>query len=223
MAGIELLLAQEVTREAVSTRLSGESYPPSEMARRIRLSVFGAILFVLGVCGVAGARGVPSIVPVAQGRLLALPAKVEIALRHDHRNPHVYLIATRGGRNFYRIGDSGRCYGAAPAANLDHLVRFRDPAAALGGYECAGKTTVRLTVVDRSTWGKTPSDPAMHLRGLVGIASNSVRSIQLLAPNGTVLATVPVKNNIYLASRVPPDVSGLRAVSARGVVLWQKY
>ena len=150
-----------------------------------------------------------------------MPPILEVALRRDRRSPDIYLIASRDGRNFYRVGDSGRCYGAAPAANLTHLQRFRDPAAALGGYGCYGKAT-HLTVVDRSTWGVSTTNPKMHLRGLAGIAADPVRGIELLSPDGAVVATVPVKSNVYLTRLVPRDVTGLRAVNARGNVLWQE-
>lgn len=160
-------------------------------------------------------------VPIAKGKLLKLPAVVAAALRRDHRSPDIYLIASRDGRNFYRVGDSGRCYGVAPAANLMHVSRFRDPAAALGGYGCFGTATPR-TVIDRSTWGTSTANPAMHLRGLVGLASNAVHAIELVSPSGAVVGTVPVISNVFLTHRVPSDVTELRAVSARGTVIWQE-
>jgi hypothetical protein len=191
------------------------------MTRRVGLFALATVVTLSAPSFATGGGGRPPIVPVAAGKLLALPAIVEAALRHDHRSPHIYLIASRNGRNFYRVGDSGRCYGAAPAANLQHLARFRDPAAALGGYECYGNAA-HLTVVDRSTWGATMANPTMHLRGLAGIASNAVRAIELLSPSRAVVGTVPVKSNVFLTREVPNDVTGLRAVSARGAVLWQE-
>ena len=190
------------------------------MPRRVGLFLLAVPLTLNAVPLDAGASGRPPIAPVAEGKLLALPPILEAALRRDHRSPDIYLIASRDGRNFYRVGDSGRCYGAAPAANLTHLQRFRDPAAALGGYQCYGKAT-HLTVVDRSTWGVSRTNQTIHLRGLTGIASNPVRAIELLTPDGAVVATVPVRSNVYLTHLVPGDVTGVRAVNARGNVLWQ--
>jgi hypothetical protein len=159
---------------------------------------------------------------VAVGRLLKLPAVVEQALIHDNRSPHIYLIATHNGRNYYRVGDSGRCYGAAPASNLVHPPTFpRDPAGALGGFGC-NEQSKAIEVWDLSTWGPSAANPAFHLRGLLGIASKAVRSIALLSATGTVEASVPVVHNLYWDGNLPTGIVEVQALGASGKVLWDR-
>jgi hypothetical protein len=145
---------------------------------------------------------------------MVLPKELTRALHRRHRSTHVYLIARRGGWNLYRFGGSGRCYGGAHAANLEHVNDYRDPVQALGGMLCIGAPAA---VVDLSVWGARR--PPMHALRILGVASRAVRAIDLINSHGKVVDSLPAAHNSYFKAALRGDIVGLRVIGKSGQIL----
>jgi hypothetical protein len=133
----------------------------------------------------------------------------------NHRSPHIYRLATIRRLTFFRFGDSGRCYGATRDFRLSDVTAASVPAI-FGGVGC-WKTPSR--VLDFSIVGASRKHPAMHIERLTGIAADDIRAIQVLSTSGRVLASVPVRNNVYALWSVPTGAVRLRPVTRTGKLL----
>ena len=132
-----------------------------------------------------------------------------------HRSPHVYHLATVGRLTFFRFGDSGLCYGAKRDFSLAQVTPSSVPWV-FGGYGCWRTLS---PVMDFSIVGASRRQPTMHIEQLKGIASDNIASIQLLSSSGRVVATVPVRHNVYAMLSPPRGAVSLQALTAAGKVL----
>lgn len=157
-------------------------------------------------CASAGAAASPTV--SNQGALLPLGPRVHAALVRRHRSPHIYRLATIRRLTFFRFGDSGRCYGATRDFRLANVTPATVPDV-FGGVACWGRPGV---LMDFSIVGASRAQPAMHLERVTGIAADSIRAVELLSADGSVLATVPVERNVYALWSVPHGTVRLRPV-----------
>jgi hypothetical protein len=143
-------------------------------------------------------------------------------LRLHHRSPRIYLLASRDGQNFYRLGTNGRCYGTGRADHLswnppDNAMRI------LGIIECRGKKSTGLElgapVLDLSVYGQTRGQKLMTVYTLAGIASSAVAAVELVSADGISVQRIPVRDNVYTARPLPHGVVAIAPENAGGVWL----
>lgn len=158
------------------------------------------------------------------GKQLPLtPAAIHV-LRLHHRSPHIYLLASRDGQNFYRLGTSGRCYGTGRSDHLswnppDNVLRI------LGVIECGGSSQRRPSleigapVLDLSLYGQTRGQKLMTVYTLAGIASSTIVAVDLVNADGISVQSVPVRNGAYADRPLPHGVVAIAPKNSSGVWL----
>jgi hypothetical protein len=156
------------------------------------------------------------------GKQLPLTRAAIHVLRLHRRSPHIYLLASRGGQNFYRLGTSGRCYGTGRS---DHL-SWNPPSNVLrilGIIECGGNPGSALElngpVLDLSVYGRTKGQKLMTVYTLAGIASSEVAAVELVSADGVSLQRVPVRDSVYADRPLPLGVVAIAPENAAGVWL----
>jgi len=156
------------------------------------------------------------------GKPLPLTAAAIHELRLHHRSPHIYLLASRDGQNFYRLGTSGRCYGTGRSDHLswnppENVMRI------LGIIECGGQKHASLElgapVLDLSTYGQTRGQKLMTVYTLAGIASSSIVAVELVDADGISVQRVPVHSSVYADRPLPHGVVAIAPENASGVWL----
>lgn len=156
------------------------------------------------------------------GKQLPLTQAAIHVLRLHHRSPHIYLLASRDGQNFYRLGTSGRCYGTGRASHLswnppERVMRI------LGIIECGGKKRTGLElgapVLDLSVYSQTRGQKLMTVYTLAGIASSAVVAIELVSADGVSIQRIPVRDNVYADRPLPYGVVAIAPENAAGVWL----
>ena len=156
------------------------------------------------------------------GKQLPLTHAAIHVLRLHHRSPRIYLLASRDGQNFYRLGTSGRCYGTGRADHLswnppDNVMRI------LGIIECRGKRSTGLElgapVLDLSVYGQNRGQKLMTVYTLAGIASSAVVAIELVSADGVSIKRIPVQGNVYADRPLPHGVVAIAPENAAGVWL----
>jgi hypothetical protein len=156
------------------------------------------------------------------GKRLPLTHAAIHVLRLHHRSPRIYLLASRDGQNFYRLGTSGRCYGTGRADHLswnppDNVMRI------LGIIECRGKRSTGLElgapVLDLSVYGQNRGQKLMTVYTLAGIASSAVVAIELVSADGVSIKRIPVQGNVYADRPLPHGVVAIAPENAAGVWL----
>jgi hypothetical protein len=156
------------------------------------------------------------------GKQLPLTQAAIHVLRLHHRSPHIYLLASRAGRNLYRLGTSGRCYGTGRADHLswtppDNVMRI------LGIVECGGKKRTGLElgapVLDLSVYRQNRGQKLMTVYTLAGIASSAVVAVELVNANGVSIRRVPVHDSVYADRPLPHGVVAIAPENAAGVWL----
>ena len=122
---------------------------------------------------------------------------------HAFRVQSGRLLAVRDGRAFYELDTAdGRCFGVGSAASIG------DP----GGEACprepfpsASRPTLDFSVYE----GHTPSRDDLTLYRIEGFAADGVAAVGILNRAGQVALRVPVSDNVYVLSHVPPGLSGV--------------
>ena len=156
------------------------------------------------------------------GKQLPLTHAAIHVLRLHHRSPRIYLLASRDGQNFYRLGTSGRCYGTGRADHLswnppDNVMRI------LGIIECRGKRSTGLElgapVLDLSVYGQNRGQKLMTVYTLAGIASSAVVAVELVSADGVSIQRIPVQGNVYADRPLPHGVVAIAPENAAGVWL----
>jgi hypothetical protein len=156
------------------------------------------------------------------GKQLPLTRAAIHVLRLHHRSPRIYLLASRYGQNFYRLGTSGRCYGTGRADHLrwnppDNVMRI------LGIIECGAKKRTGLElgapVLDLSVYGQNRGQKLMTVYTLAGIASSAVVAVELVSADGVSIQRIPVRDNVYADRPLPHGVVALAPENAAGVWL----
>jgi hypothetical protein len=174
---------------------------------------------------------------IAQSKIESPPASYHLAspgtqlplthaaihvLRLHHRSPRIYLLASRDGQNFYRLGTSGRCYGTGRADHLswnppDNVMHI------LGVIECGGKKSTGLElgapVLDLSVYGQNKGQKLMTVYTLAGIASSTVVAVALVSADGVSIQRIPVRDNVYADRPLPHGVVAIAPENAAGVWL----
>lgn len=127
----------------------------------------------------------------------------------------VSLLATTGGRSFYRLElDSGRaCFGTG----------------ATGTSWPFGRITCRIAepyfpsaempILDLSVIGMDRGDAEPHFTRVQGLAADGVTTIRILGSGGTVLKSVPVHGNVYSELSPPAGSADLAGVDSDGTVV----
>jgi hypothetical protein len=169
------------------------------------------LMFVV-LCGVGASTAVAVAVRGAHGSSRAglfrlSNAGVRITpsrgVRHAFRAESVRLLAVRDGRAFYELDTAdGRCFGVGSASDLG------DP----GGEVCprgdpfpsASRPTLDFSVYE----GQTPDRDSMTLFRIEGFAADGVGAVGVTNQAGRVAWRVPVSNNVYVLSHVPPGLTG---------------
>ena len=153
------------------------------------------------------------------GKKLALTRAAIHQLRLHHRSPDIYLLANRDGQSLYRLGTSGRCFGAGKSANLS----WKPPARVMhlvGVIACSRAGFSPISPIrDLSIWGQTRGQKVMSVYRLSGIASNEVIALDLVDPNGAVVERVPVIGSVYDTRPAPASIVSIVPVNAGGVWL----
>ena len=110
------------------------------------------------------------------------------------------LIATRDGQAFYRYDN---CYAVGPA----------DRIGTLGGEACIASAAFPSSghpLLDMSVYESTSRDrnADMTLFRIEGFAADGVSAIGVLNRAGKVGLRVPVTENVYVLSHLPPGLTG---------------
>ena len=181
------------------------------------------LLIVVVACGVATAIGVALAVRGAHGSSRADLFRFSTRGRritpsqgasHAFRVQSGRLLAIRDGRAFYRLDTAdGRCFGVGSAASLG------DP----GGEVCPRDpfpSAVR-PVLDFSVYeGSAASRDGLTIYRIEGFAADGVAAVGILNRPGHVALRVPVSDNVYVLSHVPPGLRGwIVALDAGGAVI----
>jgi hypothetical protein len=156
------------------------------------------------------------------GKQLPLTHAAIHVLRLHHRSSRIYLLASRDGQNFYRLGTSGRCYGTGRADHLswnppDNVMRI------LGIVECGGKKRTGLElgapVLDLSVYGQNRGEKLMTVYTRAGIASSAIVAVELVSADGVSIQRIPVRDNVYADRPLPHGVVAIAPENAAGVWL----
>lgn len=164
-----------------------------------------------------------------QGKLVHLTPSQKHVLRSEHRGTLIYLMATRDGESFYRLGGNHVsrgvahvCYGFGKP-QIPYLLPAsrRGIAPLVGVIGCTEKTAATFPspfapVWDLSIYGATRSHPQVVLQRLAGFASDAVKTVNLLDRKGRVVERVPVIDNVYAVKHVPPGIVAVVPTSFDG-------
>lgn len=188
------------------------------MSRRMLLTL--ALL-----CGVGAAAAVAFAVRGAHGSgrpdLVRVSNRgVRIAAsrgtRHAFHSASVHLLAARDGRAFYELDTTdGQCFGVGSSGDLGDVggeVCPRGPAP----FPSAARSTLDFSVYE----GQSPDRDGMTLYRIEGFAADGVAAVGITNRAGHVALRVPVDNNVYVLSHVPPGLTGeIVALDAAGSVM----
>ena len=137
-----------------------------------------------------------------------------IVARHAFGVQSGRLLAVRDGRAFYELNSAdGRCFGVGSTASLG------DP----GGEVCphepfpsASRPTLDFSVYE----GHTADRGDLTLFRIEGFAGDGVAAVGVVNRAGQVALRVPVVDNVYVLSHVPPGLTGVVvALDADGAVI----
>jgi hypothetical protein len=123
--------------------------------------------------------------------------------RRAFRVDSVRLLAVREGRAFYELYTAdGRCFGVGPASRLG------DPGGEVcprgGPFPSASRPTLDFSVYE----GRSADRDDMRLFRIEGFAADGVAAVGIANRAGQVGLRVPVSNNVYVLSPVPPGLTG---------------
>lgn len=128
----------------------------------------------------------------------------------------VRLIGSQSGLDFYVIDlrGGGHCY-ATGRGDAGHL---------FSSVTCPGGTdfpSPTLPIMDESVTGtNAPSEP-MHVLQLAGLAATGIAAVGVANEDGSVYATTPVRDNVFVNDNVPAQAVGpLVAYDVHGSVIW---
>jgi hypothetical protein len=123
--------------------------------------------------------------------------------RRAFRVESVRLLAVREGRAFYELDTAdGRCFGVGSASRLG------DPGGEVcprgGPFPSASRPTLDFSVYE----GRSADRDDMRLFRIEGFAADGVAAVGIANRAGQVGLRVPVSNNVYVLSPVPPGLTG---------------
>lgn len=167
-----------------------------------------------------------------RGKLVQLSPALRHAFDRAHRSTKIYRLATRNGQSFYRLGgaDISRgvahsCWGVGRAVNPATLPATRGGVSRLAGIiECGPKTATsfpspQAPVWDLSIYGANRGDKEITLFRLSGIASDAVKTVNLIDDRGRVVERVRVIGNVYALKPVPKGVVAVEPTAFNGEAL----
>jgi hypothetical protein len=154
------------------------------------------------------------------------------AFHLQHRGTLIYLMATRNGESIYRLGGNHVsrgvahvCWGWGRPLNPATLpANERGVGRLIGVISCGPKTAASFPsplapVWDLSIYGATRRDKRVTLMELAGIASDAVKTMNLMDARGHVVERVPVIANVYSLKTVPKGIVGVVPTSFDGQAL----
>jgi hypothetical protein len=123
--------------------------------------------------------------------------------RHAFRVESLRLLAVRDGRAFYELNTAdGQCFAVGSASSLG------DPGGEIcpQGYDfpSAARPMLDFSVYESQTANRAD----LRLFRLEGFAADGVAAVGIVNPAGHIAWRVPVSNNVYVLSRVPPGLTG---------------
>ena len=154
-----------------------------------------------------------------EGTPVELSAEGRRALeRMGMPNARAFLLATSGGRAFYRLapGPRGRpCFATGPAITVG---RFGILACVASGFPSRARP-----ILDFSSFELKRGEREPRVLRLEGIAADAIAAVALVGPDGKVVARVPVERNVFaLASPPPPPLRLLLALGAGDEVVYRQ-
>lgn len=181
------------------------------------------LLIVLAVCGIASSLAVAILVRSAPGSSRADLFRFSVhgrrftpsrGARSAFRVQTGRLLAVRDGRAFYELDTAdGQCFGVGSATSIG------DP----GGEACprepfpsAARPTLDFSVYE----GHAAARDDLTLYRIEGFAADGVAAVGVLNRAGHLALRVPVSDNVYALSHLPPGLSGVVvALDAGGSVI----
>jgi hypothetical protein len=128
----------------------------------------------------------------------------------------ISLLATRGERRYFSVANKSRvkCYAVGPTQASEYV---------LGQVMCATEfSSGKQPIVDFTVFVQPQSDPtsARILRS-EGFASDGVADIAFARADGTIVAAIPVTDNVYHAAALTDQyVTRMIARDASGAEVW---
>jgi hypothetical protein len=123
--------------------------------------------------------------------------------RHAFRIRSGRLLAVRDGRAFYELQTAdGRCFGVGSAAKIGDPGGEVCPPAA---FPSESRPTLDFSVFE----GNAAARDDLTLFRIEGFAADGVAAVGILNRAGHVALRVPVADNVYVLSHVPPGLSGV--------------
>lgn len=111
-----------------------------------------------------------------------------------------HLIATRDGQAFYRYDN---CYAVGPADRIGTL--GGEACIATGAFPSSGHPLLDMSVYESTSRDRNAD---MTLYRIEGFAADGVPAIGVLNRAGKVGLRVPVADNIYALTHMPPGLTG---------------
>jgi hypothetical protein len=204
-----------------STRRTGPRRTLTTLVGLLLIAVAAAAIFASiggrAAATSAAARGpLNSVSAAAQTPVALLPADTRALQRFSGQGlSSVSLLATRGGRSYYRIESSAgpACYGAGPVVHTSYVLGQIQCAA---DFPSAARPLLDFTVVHGGTANRA-SDRVWRSEG---IAADGVADVAFLTPSGELVGVSPVVRNVYSLQSLPAGkVSALVARDAQRSVL----
>jgi hypothetical protein len=128
-----------------------------------------------------------------------------------------HVLGVRDGRALYRLDRASEppCFAAGSANELGTPGSVVCPQ---GGFPRAGEP-----VLDFSAYESTRHDVReFSLYRVAGIAADGVAAVEFFRPDGTVVLTVPVSENVYATTNVPKGpIAGFAALDKDGKRIWR--
>ena len=203
-------LAALVTALAVSATAAADSasVPPASLttndSRTLTILTEQAI----------GVRPTPAVIPV---RNLARLGYVSID-----------RVFRGGGRSFYALSrlDGTTCYGQGPTRRARAATSASATTPLLAGARCPGAAYPSRAepLLDLSTIGSRHGT-GLYVSRLMGFASGRVAKVGVVAKNGALEYSVPVRNGVYVAAGARSHTAGdakIVALDASGRVVYGK-
>jgi hypothetical protein len=184
------------------------------MKRRTFISILGIGMALAVSIGLATSHGAPGaehrgLSTVSNhGRVVALAPRVARAFGARSAQ----LLAVSDGRAFYRVATAdGTCYAVGDAGEIGKL----------GGDVCPHGgmfPSAASPLLDLSVYESTSHDVrALTLWRAEGFAADGVAAIGIMLPSGAIAHRIPVRDNVYAWTHVPPGLAGaLVALDAGG-------
>jgi hypothetical protein len=213
----------EQTRQAVRATIAARARPRHR--RRSRWLIVAAAAGVAVLAAVSALAAGPQFSALFDGTPVPVeqlqPADRFVLSSSDARGPRVELLARRDGRAFYIIKrqNGGPCYASGAVGQPLRLGVTMCPRA---GASLAFPSS-RQPILDQSSYAASATTSDQRLLSLAGFAADPVKRIAVIDDQGVTAYSVPVIDNVYVASDLPTvPVGELVAFDASGHELYRQ-